>query len=67
MPILLDISGVTILPPIPTDPAGHVQTSFELPPVAALLGSSFVIQAAVVNPVTGSYRLSNVATMVALP
>ena len=67
MPILFDISGVTILPPIPTDPAGHFQTSFELPPVAALLGSSYVLQAAAINPATGSYRLSNVATMVALP
>ena len=67
MPILLDLSGVEILPALPTDPAGHFQTSFEFPPVAGLLGSSFVLQAAVVNPLTGAFRLSNVASMVALP
>ena len=67
MPILFDIADVFIFPPIPTDGAGHFQTSFELPPIAALLGSSYVVQAAAVNPVTGAFRLSNVASMAALP
>jgi hypothetical protein len=67
MPILFDIADVFLFPPLPTSPAGHFQSAFELPPIAALLGSSYVVQGATVNPVTGAFRLSNVASMAALP
>ena len=67
MPVLFDFAGATLLPPLPTSPSGHFEVTFEFPPVAASLGTTYIIQAAMVNPGNGQFRVSNVASMVLMP
>jgi hypothetical protein len=67
MPALLDPVGMAQLQPMFTDQNGVGAISFEVTPDAALLGFTYVVQAGVLDPGSGVWRLSNVETMVGMP
>ena len=67
MPFLLDQVALAQLPTMFTDGLGLASVGFEVPPVAALLGFSFTVQAVVGDPISGVLRFSNVESMVCIP
>lgn len=50
-----------------TDALGDGVIGFEVSPDASLLGFTYVVQAGVLEPVSGVWRFSNLETMVAMP
>jgi hypothetical protein len=67
MPALVDQSLMALLPVMSTDALGQAVVGFNISPLAALLGFTYVVQVGVLDPVGGHWRLSNVETMVAMP
>jgi hypothetical protein len=65
--ILLDPGALAQLPVMFTDPLGLASVPFEVSPVPALLGFSFTVQVIVLDPISGTPRLSNVESMVCIP
>jgi hypothetical protein len=67
MPVLIDTSNMLMLAPHVTDAVGHGVIGFEIEPQAFLLGYTYVVQAGCLDPVAGTWRFSNVETMVSMP
>jgi hypothetical protein len=67
MPFLLDLTALAMLPTLFTNGLGQAVVGFEVDPIAALLGFTFVVQVLVGDPTSGTPRFSNVESMTCIP